>query len=123
MVDKPWKVFERTVAKEFGTVRALQKGTGTKEDIVHPLFMVDCKLRKSWKISAWFRSLREAAHKKDKIPILVVRKPGKKLTYAVVELDILFSLTKGAGWVTTDDVIDADDVSAGVGRLDTATLK
>ncbi len=110
MADKPWKVFERTVAKAFNTVRALQKGTDTKEDIIHPLFiMVDCKLRKSWETSDWFRSLRDAVRKKDKIPVLVLRKPGKRITYAVVELDTLVSLAKGAGWLDKDgEALEAD---------------
>ena len=34
MADKPWKNEERTVARMFGTERALMKGTEEKSDII-----------------------------------------------------------------------------------------
>ncbi len=42
-----------------------------------------------------------------------MRKPGRKLTCAVVELDTLISLAKGAGWLDTDAEVDADGASIG----------
>ncbi len=97
-----WKRFELTTAKAFNTRRQLMKGTDEKADIIHPVFEVDCKLRKAWSIPQWFRELRDSARKKHKIPVLVLRKPGKKLTYAVIELDTFTSLAKGAGWLDTE---------------------
>lgn len=44
MSDKAWKREERTVAKAFGTQRALMKGTDEKSDIEHDLFCVLCKI-------------------------------------------------------------------------------
>jgi len=96
MADKAWKAEERTVARMFGTSRALQKGTDTKEDIISDLFMVDVKLRKRWEIQRWYRELKDAARKKDKIPILSIREPGKRIRLAVVEIDYLVSIMKGA---------------------------
>lgn len=74
----------------------LRKGTDEKSDIISNLFMVDVKLRKRWDIQRWYRELRVAARKKSKIPILTVRTPGKKLRLAVLDLDYLISLLKGA---------------------------
>jgi len=61
MPDQPWKAEERKVAKEFGTKRALMKGTGEKSDVEHPLFCVDVKLRKRWEVDRWFDELRAYA--------------------------------------------------------------
>ncbi len=58
MVDKPWKNEERTVARMFGTERALMKGTQEKSDIISDLFIVDVKLRKRWSVQQWYRDLR-----------------------------------------------------------------
>ena len=96
MADKPWKNEERTVARMFGTERALMKGTEEKGDIISDLFMVDVKLRKRWNVQTWYRELRESSRKKGKIPILTVREPGKKLRLAVLDLDYLISIMKGA---------------------------
>jgi len=102
MADKAWKAEERTVARMFGTERALMKGTDEKSDIISDLFMVDVKLRKNWRIQQWYRELREASRKQDKIPVLTVREPGKKLRLAVVDLDYLVSIMKGASVLDTD---------------------
>ena len=92
-----WKSEERTVAKMFGTSRALMKGTDEKSDIISDLFMVDVKLRKRWEVDRWYRELKDAAAKEDKIPILTVRQPSKRIRLAVVDLDYLLSILKGAG--------------------------
>jgi hypothetical protein len=112
MADKPWKAFERKVAAELGTCRALNhlSGGGDKSDIEHPIFSVDCKLKKTFSLSD-FRELRENARKHHKIPVLVYRKPKERLTYAVVELSTFTSLAKGAGWLTTDDEDAAEGAS------------
>jgi len=88
------------------------KGTDEKADIIHQIFEVDCKLRKAWSIPQWFKELRESARKKHKIPVLVLRKPGKRITYAVVELSTFTSLAKGAGWLDTAAEMDADGVDS-----------
>lgn len=103
MADKPWKAEERTVARMFGTERALMKGTNEKSDIISELFMVDVKLRQRWNIQKWYRDLRDAARKQSKIPILTVREPGKRLRLAVLGLDYLVSIMNGAS------VLDGDN--------------
>ena len=117
MADKPWKAFERKVAAEFNTSRQLMKGTDEKADIIHSLFEVDCKLRKAWSIPTWFRELRDSARRKNKSPVLVLRKPGKKITYAVVELSTFTSLAKAAGWLDMDAVEgDISDTEQAAGK-------
>ena len=102
MADKPWKAEERRVAEMFGTQRALMKGTSEKSDIQSDLFTVDVKLRKKWSIQQWYRDLRLSARKQGKIPILTVREPGKKLRLAVLDLDYLISIMKGASVLEGD---------------------
>jgi len=96
MSDKAWKAEERSVAKAFGTQRALMKGTGEKTDIQHDLFCVDVKLRQRWDVEKWFEELKEYADKQDKIPILTLRKPRSKRRLAVIDFDFLISALKGA---------------------------
>jgi hypothetical protein len=91
MSDKAWKAEERTVAKAFGTKRALMKGTDEKTDIQHSLFCVDVKLRQRWDVETWFEKLREYADKQSKIPILTLRKPRTKRRLAVIDFDFLIS--------------------------------
>ena len=92
MADKPWKKFERDIAKLFGTTRALMKGTDEVKDIGpeddFPIIL-DCKLWKlvNWQIPAWFDKLQQAASKS--VPplwsVLCIREPGKRTRYAVVD--------------------------------------
>jgi len=95
-MDKAWKKEERTVAKEFGTTRALMKGTLEKSDIDHPVFCVDVKLRKRWEIDKWFAELRDYAMKCNKTPILTLRKPRSRRRLAVVDFDFLIAALKAA---------------------------
>jgi len=98
-MDKSWKKEERTVAKEFGTTRALMKGTSEKSDIEHAFFCVDVKLRKRWEIDKWFAELRDYAFRENKIPILTLRKPRSKRRLAVVDFDFLMAALKAAEMV------------------------
>jgi len=100
MADKAWKAEERKVAGFFNTKRALMKGTDCKEDIEDDLFCVDTKLRKTWQVEAWFDELQSYARKKGKIPLLCLRKPGKKRRLAVVDMDHLVSILKGKDLIT-----------------------
>jgi len=95
-MDKAWKKEERTVAKEFGTTRALMKGTLEKSDIDHPFFCVDVKLRKRWEVDKWFSELEDYAQKHNKTPILTLRKPRSRRRLAVVGFDFLIAALKGA---------------------------
>lgn len=104
MPDKAWKAEERTVAKAFGTSRALMKGTGEKADIQHSLFCVDVKLRRRWEVGRWFEELQAYASKENKIPILTLRKPRSKKRLAVVDFDFLISALKGAELIQCQEV-------------------
>lgn len=99
MSDKSWKREERIVAKSFNTTRALMKGTAEKSDIAHDIFCLDTKLRQNWQVDKWFSELKDYARKQDKTPILVVRKPRAKQRLAVIELDYLIAVLKGAGLI------------------------
>jgi len=92
-----WKREELKIAKEMNSKRALQKGTDTKEDVEHNLFVIDSKLRKAWRVDVWYDELKRYADKKKKIPVLVLRKPGRKRRLAVLDFDYFVSLCKGAG--------------------------
>lgn len=101
MADCSWKAEERKVAAMFGSKRQLMLGTNEKSDIQSNFFVVDVKLRKRWCIQKWYRELRASARKKDKIPILTVREPGKRLRLAIIDLEYLISIMKGAAVLDT----------------------
>ena len=42
--DKPWKAFERRVAKAVGGKRRGPNFTDGRDDVIHPLFSIECKL-------------------------------------------------------------------------------
>ena len=98
-----WKYEERVVAGMFNTKRALMKGTDTKEDIEDALFCLDTKLRANWRVDVWYDELQQYARKHNKIPILCLRKPGKKRRLAVVDMDHLVSILKGKGLIANDN--------------------
>jgi len=103
MASKQWKYEERQVAKMFNTNRALMTGTDEKCDIDDPLFAVDTKLRANWSVAKWYEELQTYARKHNKIPILCLRKPGKKRRLAVVDMDHLVSILKGKGLIKNDN--------------------
>ena len=94
------------MAGMFNTTRKLMGGTDEKCDIDDPLFAVDTKLRQNWRVAPWFDELQTYARKHNKIPILVLRQPGKKRRLAVVDMDHLVSILKGKGLISNggDDV-------------------
>lgn len=99
MASKQWKYEERTVVKMFKTTRALMTGTDD------PIFAVDTKLRANWSVDKWFEELQSYARKHNKIPILCLRKPGKKRRLAVVDIDNLVSILKGKNLIKDGDNI------------------
>ena len=101
-MSQQWKNEERKVAKMFNSRRALMTGTDEKSDIEHDLFCIDTKLRKAWQVELWFEELQSYARKKGKIPILCLRKPGKKRRLAVIDMDNLVYILKGKGLIIKD---------------------
>ncbi len=91
MPDKAWKRLEREVARYFG-VRRIPVGEDNQRrvkrgDVELPWFYVSCRLRARGSIERWFREAKRAADKADLMPLLVVRRPRRPVTLAVVELD------------------------------------
>jgi len=82
-------------------------------DVDHPIFSIDCKLRKNFSLSD-FDKLTANASKHNKIPVLAYRKPGpgKKPTYCVLDFDTFVSLAKGAEWLNMD-AIEGSEMDAG----------
>ena len=117
-MDKNWKRFERHISKLMGSKRALNHlaGGGDMTDVDHPVFSVDCKLRKTFSLSD-FDKLRLNARKHNKIPVLVYRKPKERRTYAIMDFETFRSLARGAGWIDTDVDVksDADGVQVEAG--------
>ena len=90
MADKPWKAFERKVAKMFFGKRALEKGTDEKADIKwengdEMPWVIDAKLHKGLAIWKWMKELVKYSGEQGKPPILVFREFGKQGSFAVVE--------------------------------------
>ncbi len=112
MNSRTWKRFEHETAKELGTSRELFAGPGG--DVKHELFLVDTKNRARWSISAWFAKLKKDAGKRGKIPLLVVKEPGKHTKLAIVELHVFTSLCKAAGWGPDIMLEDISDITGDI---------
>jgi len=106
-----WKREELKISRAMGSDRQLMKGTDTKEDVIHSLFVIDSKLRKTWQVERWYDELKRYADKAKKIPVLVLRKPSRKRRLAVIDFDYFVSLCKGAG-------INPDTVKEGADRTE-----
>jgi len=114
-MDKPWKAFERQIAAKMGTTRALNhlSGGGDKSDVDHPIFSIDCKLKKTFSLND-FRELRTNAKKHNKIPVMAYRRPQERLTYCVLDFETFVSLARGAGWIGTDGEVDVKSDADGL---------
>ena len=109
-MDRPWKVFERKVARELGTTRRLRKGTDDKADIGddnYPL-CVDAKQGKNISPRARYMELKHFAQSitipiesdiRPKEPVLVYRRPGKHRVYVFVGADYLCKILYQIGQV------------------------
>ena len=95
MASQAWKAEERAVAKIFGTTRALMKGTDEKNDIIHPVWLVDSKLQNKWCVKKWFKALLPAAKTEGKTPLLTLRTEGERLRLVVMD-DKAFKALLGA---------------------------
>ncbi len=92
-MEKAWKRLEREVADYFG-VRRIPVGEDNQRrvkrgDVELPCFYVSCRLRKGGSIERWFREAKRAADRADLMPLLVVRRPRRPVTLAIVELGTL----------------------------------
>jgi len=88
IMDKPWKVFERKIAKKLGTTRVLQKGTKVP-DVIYKEWKIDCKHRKN--LALW-KNFWEARQKYGEHTVLVAQKSGTKRIVVVMEWDDWYRL-------------------------------
>ena len=95
VVDKPWKAYERDIARRLGTTRVLQKGTKVP-DVLYKQWKIDCKLRKN--LALW-KNFWEARKKYGEHTILVARRSGTKRSVVVMEWDDWYALV-------TDEAVD-----------------
>lgn len=82
MPDKPWKAFERDVAKKLGGERIGPSGTDTN-DVAHDVWAVECKYRKTIP-----KLLKDGLHQADKgdhkTPILFIKEKGSPKNVVVM---------------------------------------
>ena len=106
MGDKLWKALERWVGKNIfsgasrnpcsGRNNKTDEGDERPGDVIHPLFLIECKLRDKISIFRWWDKLKEEAAEVKKIPILVIREKGDlKDVLVVVHYTFFKELLKG----------------------------
>ena len=105
MGDKPWKAFERRVAKFLGGTRNRMSGSVdqlTAGDVVHDTLYVEAKHRKTLAVDTWMTEAVDRAEDEEKAPILALhRKESKTVIYAFREEDAEFvckEVLRRFGW-------------------------
>lgn len=82
MGNRPWKEFERNVAKGMGGTRVGPSGVDTN-DVSHEHFAIECKYRKDF--PQWIKDGLAQADKGDgRTPILFLREKRAKKTEDIV---------------------------------------
>ena len=97
-MDKPWKQFERQIAKRLGTTRILEKGRKVP-DVIYGKWKIDCKLRKNlalWK-NYWLAREKYGEH-----TVLVARRSGTKRIVVVMEWEDWYDLVH---LISTDEAV------------------
>ena len=84
--DKPWKAFERRVAKSIGGRRRGTDHTDSYEDVEHSIFSVECKLLAKVSYADFLAAAKQSERNapKDKIPIAILKKKQKRDSDALV---------------------------------------
>lgn len=88
---------ERKVAKLLGGVRnPLSGGSGrhTRGDVIHDTLYVECKLRQSIALWAWYKDTADKAKVEHKIPILVIKEKSKKGELVVLDINDFVGIVK-----------------------------
>jgi len=81
MPDKPWKQFERRIARFFGAVRNSLSGRNSKvtsADCIHDHLYIEAKWRASSALFTLFEKVREEANKERKLPVIALHRKGRK---------------------------------------------
>ena len=60
---------------------------------------MECRQRRRYALYGWWTEVLRAARGEEKEPVLVLHQCGSRSTVAVVRLDFLAELVKGAGYV------------------------
>jgi DNA-binding LacI/PurR family transcriptional regulator len=91
-----WKVFERTVAEYFGTFRVPLSGSNsrhnTSSDSLHDRLYLEAKRDKKYFgaiISALVDGTEKKAKKESKIPVICLKRHGRKGFYMLIHSDDL----------------------------------
>lgn len=78
---KSWKKLEQKIARMRGTERTPLSGGSsriTRSDTLDPVFFIECKLRKNPSVWNLYEEVKKLAEKENKIPLLIVKKKGKR---------------------------------------------
>ena len=82
-----WKNLEKKVAGIFGGDRQFNTGTHNAEDVKHPLFIIECKLRAKLGFKVWYEQAKKHVKKTGKIPLLVCKQKGFHGEYVIIKLE------------------------------------
>lgn len=88
MADKPWKRFERTVAKFFGSVRNALSGRNSKvtaSDSLHPKLFIEGKHWKRVSIITLWDKTAALAKRENKIPVVTIGIRGRPGFWVLVK--------------------------------------
>jgi hypothetical protein len=91
--SQTWKKLEKDTALELGGVRV---GLLGKEDVVHPNFVIECKLRAKISFIEWFDQAKKHLTKKankGKMALLVVRQKNSPRKFVIMEMEDFKELT------------------------------
>ena len=92
MMSKSWKVFERKVARMFGTERTPLSGGNsrhTRSDTLHPELFVECKKHKKMAIHKLWKETKELADLESKVPVVITKETGKQFTLVTARIQDL----------------------------------
>lgn len=96
-VNKPthratWKLFERNVAKDFGTDRTPGSGgirtLSTGSDTLHDYLYIECKLRDKLSILSLYLEVESKARLEGKIPFLALKQKGSTVRDSIERSDL-----------------------------------
>jgi len=95
MPDKPWKAFERRIAKSLGTERTPLSGIAskhTRSDTLHPILYVECKNTAESATCKLFRQTRIRAGAENKRPVIALHWKWHDGTCAVIDWNFFLLL-------------------------------
>lgn len=86
--DKPWKQFERVVAKFFGGKRIVPSDDRSQGDVLHPFLYIECKCYLGEKtkpaIVTLYNKTVKRAKAEGKVPMVCLKRQGTERGFLVV---------------------------------------